>query len=90
VSASSSPTSTWSSTTRTRNLVEHISPGARHEVFNETNADEVLAEVAGFVDRVTRWLGDYEQGHPLIVHAFGAAASPFAWKPKWTAPPGAR
>src|SRR6266545_2314044 len=37
-----------------RNLVERIYPGARHEVFNETNADEVLSEVAAFVDRVVR------------------------------------
>jgi alpha-beta hydrolase superfamily lysophospholipase len=29
-------------------------PGARHEVFNETNRDEVLAEVTRFVDRVLR------------------------------------
>lgn len=34
-------------------LAERIYPGARHEVFNEINADEVLAEVAAFVDRVT-------------------------------------
>ncbi|GII26352.1 lysophospholipase [Planosporangium mesophilum] len=33
-------------------LVERIYPGARHEVFNETNADEVLAEVTAFVKRV--------------------------------------
>ena len=30
---------------------ERIYPGARHEVFNETNADEVLADVTGFLDR---------------------------------------
>lgn len=29
-------------------------PGARHEVFNETNRDEVLARTADFVERVTR------------------------------------
>jgi alpha-beta hydrolase superfamily lysophospholipase len=29
-------------------------PQARHEVFNETNRDEVLARTADFVDRVTR------------------------------------
>lgn len=28
-----------------------VYPGARHEVFNETNKDEVLAEVTAFVDR---------------------------------------
>jgi alpha-beta hydrolase superfamily lysophospholipase len=33
-------------------LTEHIYPGARHEVFNETTKDEVLAEVTAFVDRV--------------------------------------
>jgi len=30
---------------------ERVFAGARHEVFNETNRDEVLAEVTGFVDR---------------------------------------
>ncbi|MGH3584796.1 MAG: alpha/beta hydrolase [Pseudonocardia sp.] len=30
---------------------ERILPGARHEVFNETNQDEVLAGVTTFVDR---------------------------------------
>jgi alpha-beta hydrolase superfamily lysophospholipase len=30
---------------------ERILPGARHEIFNETNKDEVLAEVTAFVDR---------------------------------------
>jgi alpha-beta hydrolase superfamily lysophospholipase len=34
-------------------LEEVVYPGARHEVFNETNRDEVLAKVAAFVDRVT-------------------------------------
>jgi alpha-beta hydrolase superfamily lysophospholipase len=34
---------------------ERIHPGARHEVFNETNRDEVLAEVTAFIDRT---LGD--------------------------------
>lgn len=28
-------------------------PGARHEILNETNRDEVIAEVAAFVERVT-------------------------------------
>ncbi|GAA3783713.1 alpha/beta hydrolase [Streptomyces phyllanthi] len=32
--------------------VERVYPGARHEVFNETNKDEVLADVTAFVDRV--------------------------------------
>ena len=31
---------------------EHIIPGARHEVFNETNQDEVFALVTGFIDDV--------------------------------------
>jgi len=30
---------------------EKIYPGARHEVFNETNKDEVLADVTRFIDR---------------------------------------
>ena len=34
-------------------LETHILPGARHEVFNETNRDEVLGITADFVDRVT-------------------------------------
>lgn len=33
-------------------LAEVIYPGARHEVFNETNRAEVLGEVTAFVDRV--------------------------------------
>ncbi|MCF6473274.1 alpha/beta hydrolase [Nonomuraea sp. MG754425] len=32
-------------------LTERIYPGARHEVFNETNKDEVLDDVTSFVDR---------------------------------------
>ncbi|MEV4113212.1 lysophospholipase [Nonomuraea sp. NPDC049695] len=32
-------------------LTERIYEGARHEVFNETNKDEVLDDVTGFVDR---------------------------------------
>jgi alpha-beta hydrolase superfamily lysophospholipase len=35
-------------------LTEHVIPGARHEVFNETNKDEVIAEVAEFAEAVTR------------------------------------
>jgi alpha-beta hydrolase superfamily lysophospholipase len=35
------------------NLVEHVYPGARHEVFNETNRDEVLATAAAFIDAHT-------------------------------------
>jgi alpha-beta hydrolase superfamily lysophospholipase len=33
---------------------EAVRPGARHEVFNETDQDQVIAEVIGFVDRVSR------------------------------------
>lgn len=33
-------------------LTERIYPDARHEVFNETNRDEVLADVTAFIDRV--------------------------------------
>ncbi|WP_336212356.1 alpha/beta hydrolase [Nonomuraea sp. LPB2021202275-12-8] len=32
-------------------LTERIYPDARHEVFNETNRDEVLADVTAFIDR---------------------------------------
>ncbi|MEU7900140.1 lysophospholipase [Nonomuraea sp. NPDC049152] len=32
-------------------LTEVIYPGARHEVFNETNKEEALAEVTAFIDR---------------------------------------
>lgn len=35
---------------RGENLRERTFPGARHEIFNETNRDEVLAEVSDFVD----------------------------------------
>ena len=33
-------------------LTTRIYPGARHEVFNETHRDEVLADVSAFLDRV--------------------------------------
>ncbi|MEV0596733.1 alpha/beta hydrolase [Nonomuraea cavernae] len=33
-------------------LTERIYPEARHEVFNETNKDEVLDAVTGFAERV--------------------------------------
>jgi alpha-beta hydrolase superfamily lysophospholipase len=33
-------------------LTERVYPGARHEVFNETNRDEILADVTAFIDRV--------------------------------------
>jgi alpha-beta hydrolase superfamily lysophospholipase len=32
-------------------LEERIYPGARHEVFNETNKDEVIGDVTSFLDR---------------------------------------
>jgi len=31
---------------------QHTYPGARHEVFNETNGDEVIADVIDFIERV--------------------------------------
>jgi alpha-beta hydrolase superfamily lysophospholipase len=34
---------------RGERFVERIYPGARHEVFNEINKDEVLADVTAFV-----------------------------------------
>jgi alpha-beta hydrolase superfamily lysophospholipase len=34
---------------RGERYVEKIYPGAQHEIFNETNADEVLADVVGFI-----------------------------------------
>jgi alpha-beta hydrolase superfamily lysophospholipase len=36
---------------RGSDLTERIYPGARHEVFNETNKDEVLDDVTTFIDR---------------------------------------
>ena len=33
-------------------FVERLYPDARHEVFNEVNADEVLADVTSFIDQV--------------------------------------
>ncbi|MGW4345383.1 alpha/beta hydrolase [Streptomyces sp. NPDC004690] len=33
-------------------LTEHVYPGARHEVFEETNRAEVFADLTGFLDRV--------------------------------------
>ena len=36
----------------THDLTVRVYPGARHEVLNETNRDEVIAEVAGFAARV--------------------------------------
>jgi alpha-beta hydrolase superfamily lysophospholipase len=37
---------------RGEHLEEHVYPGARHEVFNEVNRDEVLDDVTAFVTRV--------------------------------------
>jgi alpha-beta hydrolase superfamily lysophospholipase len=36
------------------NLIEHVWQGGRHEVFNEINADEVIAEVTAFIERNTQ------------------------------------
>ncbi|WP_053618786.1 alpha/beta hydrolase [Nocardiopsis sp. NRRL B-16309] len=36
-----------------RDFAARVFPGARHEIFNETNRDEVLAEVVRFAYRVT-------------------------------------
>ncbi|MFC4011664.1 alpha/beta hydrolase [Nonomuraea purpurea] len=38
-------------TVKGTNFTERIYPGARHEVFNETNKNEVLNDVTTFVDR---------------------------------------
>ncbi|WP_059013323.1 alpha/beta hydrolase [Streptomyces specialis] len=37
---------------RGKNLTQHLYQGAEHEIFNETNKDEVLAETTRFIDRV--------------------------------------
>jgi alpha-beta hydrolase superfamily lysophospholipase len=39
-------------TVRGPRLEEKVYQGAMHEIFNETNKDEVIAEVIGFLDRV--------------------------------------
>ncbi|MFI6519665.1 lysophospholipase [Spirillospora sp. NPDC050679] len=39
---------------RGSDLTEKVYPEARHEIFNETNRDEVLADVTAFIDRVLR------------------------------------
>ena len=38
---------------RNADVQERVYPGARHEIFNETNRDEVLADTLEFIDRVT-------------------------------------
>jgi alpha-beta hydrolase superfamily lysophospholipase len=38
---------------RGSDFAEHVYDGAKHEIFNETNREEVVAEVCAFVDRVT-------------------------------------
>jgi alpha-beta hydrolase superfamily lysophospholipase len=35
------------------NIEEKIYPGARHEIFNEVNRDEVLADTRAFVERIS-------------------------------------
>jgi alpha-beta hydrolase superfamily lysophospholipase len=42
--------------------VERLYPGARHEVVNETNADEVLADVTSFIDETLRSRHDRARG----------------------------
>lgn len=37
---------------RSEDFTEHVYPGARHEIFNETNKDEVIGDLAAFVRRV--------------------------------------
>ena len=32
-------------------------PGARHEILNETNRDEIIAELVGWIDRVAAGAG---------------------------------
>jgi alpha-beta hydrolase superfamily lysophospholipase len=36
---------------RTAQLAEKVYPGAMHEIFNETNQDEVIADAIAFIDR---------------------------------------
>ena len=38
--------------------VERLYPGARHEIFNEVNADEVLADVTAFIREAVGTAGD--------------------------------
>ena len=40
-----------SSTCAATELEEHVYPGARHEIFNETNQDEVIDDVVSFMQR---------------------------------------
>lgn len=42
---------------RGSNLTEQVLPGARHEVFNETNREEVLALVTTFIDEALHGAG---------------------------------
>jgi len=37
--------------TGVRGVEVHLHPGARHEVLNETNRDEVTADIVAFFDR---------------------------------------
>ncbi|MGI8921261.1 MAG: lysophospholipase [Solirubrobacteraceae bacterium] len=36
---------------RGQQLEQHVYPGARHEIFNETNRDEVIADMIAFIER---------------------------------------
>jgi alpha-beta hydrolase superfamily lysophospholipase len=37
----------------TRDLTVHVYPGARHEVLNETNRDEVIGHLSSWIDRIS-------------------------------------
>jgi alpha-beta hydrolase superfamily lysophospholipase len=49
---------------RSAEVEERRYPGARHEIFFETNRDEVLADTAEFLGRVTRRVAKPQFGHP--------------------------
>jgi alpha-beta hydrolase superfamily lysophospholipase len=51
---------------RGSNFEEHIYPGAQHEILNEINKDDVLADVIRFVRRVLGFRGmDGHSGEPV-------------------------
>jgi alpha-beta hydrolase superfamily lysophospholipase len=37
----------------TADLTVHVYEGARHEVFNETNRDEVIGHLTTWIDRIS-------------------------------------
>jgi alpha-beta hydrolase superfamily lysophospholipase len=49
--------SSWSPTATRQGGVKDVTvslyPGARHEVFNETNRDEITADLVTWLDRIT-------------------------------------